>query len=418
MTLEQVEAGAPVLYQPVLFGTASVGGLECEIVGIPDFLIKNNGEYIVRDSKISRRITEKDHPEILEQLGLYAWLYERNFGSAPSGVQVHSGSGEIVEVPYDGGVAALETLSEIVKSKRERIEPRDPVGWSRCTSCGYFDYCWKTAEEKRDVALVFGVDQGLARQLYADGIDTFDRLCSEFDGETLAEYQRPWGKGMRRVGKSAPRILTMAEALASNEEIPLAPLNLPEHSTWVMFDLEGLPPHLDELEKIYLWGLQVFGDNAGSYQSATAGFGPEGDREAWDEFLETANVVFQEHGDVPFVHWHHYEKTEINRYIERFGDTDGIGERVIKNLLDLRPLTREAVALPLPSYSLKVVEQYIGFERTQTEYGGDWAMAKYIEATETEDEALRAEVMDAILEYNREDLEATWAVLQWLQAKA
>ena len=45
-------------------------------------------------------------------------------------------------------------------------------------------------------------------------------------------------------------------------------------------------------------------------------------------------------------------------------------------------------------------------------------MAKYIEATETGDEERRAEVMDEILEYNREDLEATWSVFQWLQTKA
>ena len=40
-------------------------------------------------------------------------------------------------------------------------------------------------------------------------------------------------------------------------------------------------------------------------------------------------------------------------------------------------------------------------------------MARYIEATETADERLRAEIMDEILAYNREDLEATWAVLEW-----
>jgi predicted RecB family nuclease len=45
--------------------------------------------------------------------------------------------------------------------------------------------------------------------------------------------------------------------------------------------------------------------------------------------------------------------------------------------------------ISVPSYSLKVAEKYIGFERTQDEYGGDWAMAKYIEATELEDEAER-----------------------------
>ncbi len=44
-------------------------------------------------------------------------------------------------------------------------------------------------------------------------------------------------------------------------------------------------------------------------------------------------------------------------------------------------------------------------------------MARYIEATETEDDAMREEVMDAIRTYNKEDLEATWAVMQWLLEK-
>ena len=42
-------------------------------------------------------------------------------------------------------------------------------------------------------------------------------------------------------------------------------------------------------------------------------------------------------------------------------------------------------------------------------------MARYIEATETADERVRAAIMDEILAYNREDLEATWAVLGWLR---
>ena len=75
------------------------------------------------------------------------------------------------------------------------------------------------------------------------------------------------------------------------------------------------------------------------------------------------------------------------------------------------------MALPLPSYSLKVVEKHIGFERTLDEYGGDWAMAKYIEATEMEDEQERSKVMGEILRYNREDLEATWGVFGWLRGR-
>lgn len=148
-----------------------------------------------------------------------------------------------------------------------------------------------------------------------------------------------------------------------------------------------------------------------------AGFGEQGDKQGWLDFLRNARNVFDKHGDIPFVHWHHYERVKIDLYMERYGDKEGIGQRVKDNLLDLLPITQRSVALPLPNYSLKVVEKYIGFRRTLNEVAGDWAMAKYIEATETEDQKQRNELMDQILAYNREDLEATWAVLKWLRSK-
>ena len=104
-------------------------------------------------------------------------------------------------------------------------------------------------------------------------------------------------------------------------------------------------------------------------------------------------------------------------YVRRYGDTSGVADRVLKNLLDLLPVTKNSIVLPVPSYSLKVIEQYVGFKRTQDEYGGSWAMAEFILATETNDEAERKARMAEILRYNQEDLEATWAVFDWLRNK-
>jgi predicted RecB family nuclease len=184
-----------------------------------------------------------------------------------------------------------------------------------------------------------------------------------------------------------------------------------------MFDLEGLPPEMDEAEKVYLWGSQVFGADPGPFLPAVAGFGPDGDQDGWMTFLHNASGILDRYGDIPWVHWHSYERSHLDMYIERYGDPDGIAARVHRNLLDLLPITRDAIALPLPSYSLKVIEKYIRFERTQEEYGGDWAIAKYIEACETQDDDLRQQTMGEILRYNQEDLAATWAVLQWLLGK-
>jgi predicted RecB family nuclease len=416
-TKQDIQKGTPVLYQAVLRSEYELKWVACEIVGEPDFLVRQGDDYIICDSKLSRRISEKDHPEILRQLEIYGWLYEQTFWKPPLALQVHSGSGDIVKVPYDGGVKALGYLEEILDLKLSKSEPFSPVGWSKCGGCPFHGFCWPRAEKERDVALVHGVDQGLAMALKDLGIHTINDLRNQFQEDSLAELKRPYGKGMRKVGKSAGSILLMAKAMSENKEFLIQKPSIPEHPNYVMFDLEGLPPQLDDLEKIYLWGMQVFGENQGDFLPALAGFGEDGDREGWDIFLENAKHVFNQFGDIPFVHWHHYERVKIDLYLERYGDRDGIAGRVKKNLIDLLPITQRSIALPLPSYSLKVVEKYVGFKRTLNEVAGDWAMAKYIEAIETQDLDVRNDIMTQILKYNREDLEATWKVLKWLKAK-
>ncbi len=268
-----------------------------------------------------------------------------------------------------------------------------------------------------DVALLPDVDQNLARTLNGVGIRTRKELLNTFDVVSLSEFKRPLGKAERRVGIKAERILQFAEAMEKHEEKVLIVPAIPKCPNYVMFDLEGMPPHLDDLDKIYLWGTQVFGDRPNEFMAAVSGFGPTGDKHGWLAFLENATRIFELYGDIPFVHWASYEKTYLTKYINRYGDVDGVAVRVEANLLDLLRVTQDSIVLPLPSHSLKVVESRVGFQRKLEEYGGQWAMAMFIEATETSDEQERQKLMAQILAYNQEDLEATWAVFQWLRAK-
>jgi len=393
-TLEAIKNHIPVIYQGEFACETTISGSPVVIVGRPDFLILDGDNYIIRDSKLSRTVDADHHEEISLQLQLYGWLFERRVGTPAKCLQVHTGTGDVVDVPYDGGVAALAKLAEVLAVKQLTTEPYEPVGWTKCKAgCGYADRCWPLAEAQHDVSLVMDVDQGLARQLHADGIITVQQLVSSFDAQRLSDLKRPWGTRQQKVGKKAEAILQYAEVSISGEERILAPVMIPAHDNYVMFDLEGMPPHLDDLEKIYLWGMQVYGEKPGKFIGVTSGFGADGDREGWEKFLDTANGIFAQYGDIPFVHWHHYEKTHIKQYVERYGDQNGVADRVLRNLLDLLPVTRDSVVLPLPSYSLKVVEEYVGFKRTQDEYGGSWAMAKFILATETDDEAERNALM-------------------------
>jgi len=418
-TYDAVRAGGRVIYQGALRATTHLDDTEVEIVGVPDFLLPARSGYAIRDSKLARRIGGGRNPAVELQLETYGWLYEQTFGDAPVAVQVHTGSGEILDLPYEGGKEALATLERILRLRLADEEPEEPVAWGKCSGCGFFQRCWPRAIQRRSVGLLPWAGTGLIGELERQGTETIDQLLARFDAESLGQLERPWDKRTQRVGAdAAARILASARALAEDRAIALKPPAIPEHPNYVMFDLEGLPPQLDEMEKIYLWGLQVFGEEPDEFRAATAGFGPQGDREGWEAFLAEAGAIFARRGDIPFVHWASYERAKLDLYLGRYGDRDGIGERVKRNLLDLLPITYDSVALPLSSYSLKEVERLASYERQLEESGGEWSMARYIEATETADEPLRTAIMDEILAYNREDLEATWAVREWLRGLA
>lgn len=417
-TKEAVASGTAVIYQGTLSAALQISGQDVVVTGQPDFLVRQPAGHVIRDSKISLRITEEDHPEIFLQMQLYGWLFEQTFGVRPVALEVHSGRGTVVPIPNDTVVNAFKLLQMLLNLYGSKSEPYSPVGWTKCSGCCFRNYCWSRAVANRDVALVMGVDQGLASTLHNDGILTRADLLSRHDQQSLGDIRRPHGTGYRKVGTAAAKILRMADVMDRNCEVILMRPAIPDCPNYCMFDLEGMPSHMDELEKVYLWGLQVFGENRGEYLPATARFGPNGERDGWDQFLDNAESIFANYGNIPIVHWSPYERIKLDLYIRKFGDRNGVAQRVRANLLDLHSIATMSVALPLPSYSLKVIEKYVGYKRTLDEYGGDWSMARYIEATESEDDQVRMSVMDKILAYNREDLEATWAVLQWLKEKS
>ena len=416
-TLEAIASKVPIIYQPAFVVRHRIADTDVEIVGVPDFLILDGEGYMIRDCKMSRHIETEIHPEIVVQVQLYGWLYERSTGSPAKGLQVYNGLKEIVGVEDDGGEWALAVLQNLISIRQLEEEPYEPVGWSKCGGCGFNERCMDKAEADGSVALVPDVDQSLARTLRGVGVSTRKELLAKFDFVSLSELKRPHGQSQRRVGKTANRIIQFAQAMETQQEKILCAPAIPLSPNYVTFDLEGMPPYLDEIENIYLWGMQVFGENPSEFMPAVAGFGPDRDRDCWFAFLENAKKVFNTCGIVPFVHWASYEKTKLNLYISRYGDPDGIADRVKTNLLDLLTVARNSIILPVPSFSLKVIEQYIGFKRSQSEFGGQWAMAMFVEATETSDESKRKQLMDEILKYNEEDLAATWAVFQWLRAK-
>lgn len=353
-----------------------------DVVGRPDFFIRENGGYLIRDCKLSRRFNENDHPEIFRQLELYGWLYEQTLGSPPVRLEAYMGDGQIQRVPHQPD-KALEVLSWMQGLKQLKEEPVEAVGWSKCLDCGYNEFCWQRAKATHAVAMLPGVDQALSRALKSQQITSYDDLIAKYDEASLAEVEKEVGGRLRKVGNAAAKILNHARAFQTEKIIRIQSPNLKTPPNLVMFDVEGIPPHLDHSEKTYLWGLKVFGEKPRPYSPALATASSDGDSEGWNKFLNECAGIFMEYNSVPFVHWSAYEKTQVRKYIAKYGDTDGIAARVLENLYDLRPVVEAAFIIPTPSYGLKLIEKVAGYKRALLETGGKWSMATYIEAVET-----------------------------------
>jgi predicted RecB family nuclease len=416
-TREAVQNQAPVIYQGVL--RAALSGSGDIVTGVPDFVIRSESSYRIRDCKLARSMRGHNHPEIVLQLQTYGWLYEKTFGQPPKALEAYLGDRTIDAVSYAGASRVEEELRKLRALLLLTDEPWEPVGWSKCGRCPFQQRCWTRAAESHDVSVVYGIDQGTARALRDQGIATYDELLERMDAEQLAELTRPRGRGEQRVGLAAPRIITQVRALSTGTVIPLGKPELPSGPI-VMLDLEGMPPQNEELDMVYLWGTQIYNDEgpSGPYRPAFAGFGPGADRRGWEDFLRIAAEISRRYGRVPFVHWADSEKVKIATYIERYGDTTGVARRVLADCIDLLKAVRDSFALPVPSYGLKVLERLSGFRRTMTEYGGDWSMARYIRASQSADDTERSRIMGEIARYNEEDLQAMAAVLSWARGLA
>jgi len=416
-TKKAIENKAPVIYQGALRVSGPKDGKEITITGVPDFIILSGDSYIIRDCKLARKIDEKEgrHVEIIKQLRIYGYLFEKSIGKKPAGLEALLGTGGTAAIVYDNGKEARDELGKILKIISQPSTPYSPVGWSRCGGCGFRPICWDAAVKEKNAAIIPDVDKGTAIGLRVSGVNAIDELLQKFDITKLSALERPWGGGFQRVGKKAGKILEQAGVIKTGRHKWIEKIVIPASDNYVMFDIEGMPPYLDAVESMYLWGIKVYGKNPGTYMPALAPIEQAGDKKGWEIFLANCKKLFAEYGDIPFVHYAHYEKTKLKLYTERYGDPEGISARVERNLFDLFTAARKAVILAAPSYSLKVVEQLAGFKRTQDEYGGSWAMAQYIKAVETRDSAERDNLMKTIQVYNEEDLEAMWRTMQWLK---
>lgn len=390
-TLELMRAGVPVIYQGWL--------IDGDWSGKPDLLERHPGKslfgdyfYVPVDVKRAHEL-KKQH---MCQLSFYATLLERIQGHFPTHPAIINGDGD--RLAFDASAFQDEFASIVEQLERIRSgEMPAPVYRKSCKDTSPWGAaCLRLAESRRDIALLFNVDVKKLKALRSLGILTIDDAAI-LDVESL-EGRIP---GLTRNALEAVR--RQAESLVHDSVMIRKPFLDPTMGLEIHFDIESYPP----LDLDYLFGFWV----DGSYKAFVAKTA-EDEKRMWKDFLSWVGTLPERY---TVYHYANYEITRLSVLARRYGDEENQDlERFRNSMVDLKEVVREHAVFPLHFYSLKAIAKFLGFAWEGDVKGGGESVLAYEQWLESSDRS----ILDAIIQYNREDVQATAHVLAWMRRYA
>lgn len=416
-TLAHMRAGVDVIHQAAVYdGTWH---------GYADFLIRvetpsdlGAWSYEVVDAKLARSAK----PRALIQVCLYSDLLQEMQGLRPR--RLHLYLGRKVQPMESFEFAHFAALYRDLRRRFDRhVAARptalaagpDPVPF--CSICAWRGRC---DEERREVDHLSGV-AGLARRhldpLRTSGTKTMAALAEraldqvpEALGNTTYRKVREQAR-VQVEGRTAgePRY----ELLPPEEGRGLQNLPEPDPADW-FFDFEGAPYALEDgLE--YLWGTW----SADGFDGRWA-FSRAQERAALEDFLTRAVARLEEAEGFHVYHFGQYEPSALKRLVAIHGVGTAELDHLLKHrvFVDLHQITVQSVRASVSSYSIKSLEEVVGFERDVPlkEAGrkrAELEAALTFGAFEKITDAHR----DAVRGYNEDDCRSTQVLRDWLEAR-
>ncbi len=387
-TLALMKEGVQTIYKGVL--------VHGHYVAAPDVLERVEGRsnfgnyyYIACDIKKSRHVKT----EYKFQGAFYAEVLAKVQGTKPQMGYVLHPDGTVDHYQLAEFVVNFQlTLDEIERILDGEHEPH--FFTSGCKQSPFFSECQDAARKCDDLSLLNRVWRREVDALVGAGIKTVTDLANA---------------SLDRIGKVPD--LTMdrlyflqqqAIAFVEDRVIFLGDVDLPDEEKALVVDIETDPLHVSD----YLFGVLVVDGEDEEYHAFFAD-GPGGERHAWEEFCTFLKPYTQQN----MYHYGWYEVDVFRKLVERYGAPPEVQVMFEERMIDLLVAMREKVIFPTSFYSLKDIAKYLGFEWRLKDASGLDSILWYQEWLGTGD----ARVKQDILEYNEDDVVATWHVYKWLR---
>lgn len=396
-TKKRMEEGVEVIYRGVIAHE--------NWLGRPTLLRREEGASVFgayRYAPIDFRRAHELHKNEVFHLCFFGTLLERVQGAFPGALTMINADKEVFVCDIEQSLAEFASFMERLERTCEGELP-PPVYRKACQDTSPWGaLCFRLAQERDDIALLFNATQKQLQALRGVGIETVHQ-AAEMD-PTQLELQVP-GLTLRALTS----LQRQARSLVDRSVTIRAPFVAVPVSCELFFDIESHPA----TDRDYLYGfIQREGDRETGF--AFTAETPEEEEGLWRQFLAWLPTL---PADYRVFHYGDYEahrlrvlalryQTEENPWLERF----------LSRCVDVKDLMRDHAVFPLYFYSLKAIAGFLGFvwREQETIHHGRDSVQVFEQWIKTGNRAL----WEGLRRYNEDDVRATLFLLDWLKKYA
>ncbi|HET7743894.1 MAG TPA: TM0106 family RecB-like putative nuclease [Gaiellaceae bacterium] len=405
-TEEALRDGAEIVYQGVL----ASGGWR----GIADFLVRLDRpshlgpfSYEAWDTKLARSHAKPAH---VLQLTFYSHEIERIQGVLPERMKVVLGSGLEEDFrPADFAAFYRRARSCLTEAVATGPDPY-PYPVDHCGICDFLELCDAQWDADDHLVRVASIRRDQIERLGLAGIRTLEALGDSPPGTVVSRmapetfevlrHQASLQLDARRTRIHHYDLLPPIEKRGLELLPPPSPGDL-------FYDIEGDPFFEPGRGLEYLHGI------TDAERRFTAIWAHDRDEEARaiGEVVSRFRERLAEHPDMHVYHYAPYEVSALKRLTAEHGILEDELDELLRRetFVDLYRVTRQAIRISYPSYSIKKVREFFMDAGDELEGGGD-AIVEYERWIEERDPA----ILEAIQRYNEEDCLSNLLLRDWL----